>query len=1039
MFSDLSGYTAMTEQLDPEDVKQIVGTIYGEAARIVAKYDRTIEKYIGDAVMAVFGLSQAHEDDPVRAVRAAQEIHKCVEKISPEVEQRIGRALVSHTGINTGLVVTGKMEAEKGIMGVVGDTVNVAARLSDLADAGDILIGTETQAHIERYFVCEEMPSTQLKGKAESVRLFRVTSARERPAVTHRFQGLRAELIGRGVEMALLERAVGRLQDGKASIIAVHGEAGTGKSRLIEEFQAGLPEGQYTWLTSHAHEHAQGIPYYPMIDLLNQAWGIVEDDTPNRVREKIETGIRSLLGDPDAAIPYVGSLYALDYPELRGISPEYWARRLYEASLAIFEAMAVASPMVFCFEDLHWADPSTVDLLRHVLIRFRRPIVTLCTYRPPFRLFAQEDAGEVPGYREIELEPLAATQTEELVQTLLQGGSVPPELIGFVQEKAGGNPFYVEEVLTSLIESRALVQENGHWQFVGLLHDFQVPSTVQGVIAARVDRLERHNRSLLQGASVIGRTFHRQVLGQAIELADNLDDRLSTLEQTNLIRMLTLEPDLEYMFKHALTQEVVYNSLLRSDRKAIHERVGNAMEHLLADRLPEFYETLAFHYKQGLSLHKAVDYLMKSGEKSVNRFALDEAHQFYREAYDLLSTQPDKTEEDIGLLFDLLEKWAIVFYYFGTFDDLVQLLRRHEPLVDTLQDKARQGMFAAWMGWALVFQQRRQEAHRYLLQALALGEEAANPYVIAYACTWLAGSYALLNQFSDGIAHGERAQEVALTMPENPFLYFKSMGMTGFNYSLRGEAMKTREMGRQLMEYGERTGNPRSFMFGSWLLADGFANAGDFPASMASSEKGLYALKDPFYLMHARAIHGIKCVFNGMVDPMLEEAVHLARSQGSNFLVHWWGGFLGLGRIMEGRMAEGMQLIEEAARTSLANADPAIHQLNELIKGKIYLQMVIGPPPPLTVMLKNLGFLLTHLPFAARRAETLLGNAAQFYGENGAYGFRAQVLLDLGLLHRAKKRKEKALACLTEAELLFEKAGAEVFLQQTRDLLAALQ
>src|SRR2546427_603567 len=246
--------------------------------------------------MAVFGLSQAHEDDPVRAVRAAQEIHKCVEKISPEVEQRIGRALVSHTGINTGLVVTGKMDSEKGIMGVVGDTVNVAARLSDLADAGEILIGPETQA--------------------------------------------------------------------------------------------GLPEGQYTWLTSHAHEHAQGIPYYPVIDLLNRAWGIVEDDTPSRVREKIETGIRSLLQDPNAAIPYVGNLYALDYPELRGISPEYWARRLYEASLAIFEAMAVASPMVFCFEDLHWADPSTMELLRHVLTHLRRPAVTLCTYRPPFRLFA---------------------------------------------------------------------------------------------------------------------------------------------------------------------------------------------------------------------------------------------------------------------------------------------------------------------------------------------------------------------------------------------------------------------------------------------------------------------------------------------------------------------------------------------------------------------------------------------------------------------------------------------------------------------------
>jgi hypothetical protein len=275
-------------------------------------------------------------------------------------------------------------------------------------------------------------------------------------------------------------------------------------------------------------------------------------------------------------------------------------------------------------------------------------------------------------------------------------------------------------------------------------------------------------------------------------------------------------------------------------------------------------------------------------------------------------------------------------------------------------------------------------------------------------------------------------------MPEDHYLYFKSLGMIGYTNYFMGEGVKTREVGRRLLDYGQRQGNPRSIFFGYWMISWGDANAGKLALAMPSSAKGIGVTKDPMYLLWAQAVHGINCLLNGSVEPELELAVNKSCRVGAELTTNLWGGFLGLGRIIQGRMAEGMKMIEEGSRKSQENGDPWAHHLLEYIKGKVYLQMVIGDPPPPVVMVKNLGFLLRHLPFAARRAETLIGQTAAFHREKGSRGHLAQALLDLALLHKAKKRKAKAIACLEEAEPLFEQVGAEDFQQQTRELLAEL-
>ena len=340
LFSDLSGYTAMSEKLDPEEVKEIMSRIFGEIAQVVASYEGFIEKFVGDAVMALFGVPKSHEDDPVRAIKAAREIHDIVETLSPELEKKIGRPISMHSGINTGLVITGKMDMEKGIHGVSGDTINLASRLQGLANKGEILVGQDTYRQAEGYFTFESLEPTLVKGRAEPVQVRKVLSQKEKPVTMHRLSGMRANLIGRKVEMEELREAVANLEKGKGRIFSICGDAGTGKSRLIEEFKATLDLEKIQWIEGHAYAYSQNIPYFPLIDLLNRVFRVEENDTPDAVRDKVESGMERLVGKREDFLPYVGSLYSLDYPEIKAVSPEFWRSSLQGATQAVFAALA---------------------------------------------------------------------------------------------------------------------------------------------------------------------------------------------------------------------------------------------------------------------------------------------------------------------------------------------------------------------------------------------------------------------------------------------------------------------------------------------------------------------------------------------------------------------------------------------------------------------------------------------------------------------------------------------------------------------------
>jgi len=1042
LFSDLTGYTAMSERLDPEEVKNITTHIFDEISKIISKYEGFIEKFAGDAVMALFGATTAHEDDPVRAISAAREIHNFVNSLSPKYEEMIEHPLSMHTGINTGLVVTGEVNLEKGIHGVVGDAINVAARLSDLGKAGEIIVASDTYYQAQGYFDFKKLEPAVIKGKSEPIRVFKVLSAKEQPVKVHRLDGLKAELIGRKVEMNQLADAVHSLKAGKGSAISICGAAGTGKSRLVGDFKDSLNLEEIQWLEGHAYPFSQNIPYYPLRNLLTKALLIEEGDPPEKIKEKVESGISALVGKRDEVVPYIGSLFSLDYPEIENVSPEFWKAQLQKTVQTILSELAQHAPTVICLEDLHWADPSFLELIRMLLSDYRKPILFLCIYRPAISLFTSHQINAMANpYQEIRLQDLSPSESQVMVESLLKSKTIPADLQEFIHAKVEGNPFYIEEVINSLIESKTLVPGSGGWKTTRSIGELDISPTIHGVISGRLDRLDKETKRVLQEASVIGRAFLYEILKKITQIKEHIDTHLSGLERLDLVKTRTIQPDLEYIFKHALTQEVVYNGLLKKERKKIHERIGLVMEQLFIDRLPEFYEALSFHFSQAKSLHKAVDYLVKSGEKSLSRYAVQESHKYYKKAYNLITDKQTKTEKERELLFDLLNKWSLVYYYRGDFKEHTDLLKRHENEADLVSDKEKRGMFYGWLGFILQFRMELADSYRYLQKALKLGEEAESQRVIGYACTWLAYTCAVMDKYEEGYSYWERAVSIAKTIESDTYLYFKSMGAIGHLNSFSGEKKQSFEIGNELLRYGEKYSNIRSQVVGHICIGHSYFADGDLGKAFSSYRKAVNVAEDPFYTQWPRAFVGLCCIMNDQINKA-EEALNEVSSYLQNYGCEIFSPavmpFVGIVLINKGEMSKGLKTIEEIQEYCREKNWGWGIALSEYVLGNLYYQIAYGEKPAMSIVLKNLGFLAKNVPFASKKAENYFNKAIESAKEFGAKGILGQVYLDLGLLHKAKKRNNSAGKCISEAINIFEQIGAEVRLKQAKDALSSL-
>ncbi len=1042
LFSDLTGYTAMSEKLDPEEVKEITSQIFSNISNIIASYDGFIEKYAGDAVMAVFGAPKSHEDDPVRAIIAAREIHQAVNIISPEVEKRIGQSISMHSGINTGLVVTGDVNLERGTHGIAGDTINLAARLSSLAAPEEILIDMDTCRQAEGFFKCEHRETTIVKGKTEPVEVYRVLAQKNKPVTIRRLSGLRADLVGRTVEMGELTSAIKNLMQGRGRVFSICGAAGTGKSRLVEEVKATLDTDKVQWIEGHAYAYSQNIPYFPLIDLLNRLFHINENDPSEKVNEKLESGLESLVANKEDILPYIGKLYSLKYPGIEDISPEHWKSRLQTAVLTILSALAQKAPTVFFLEDLHWADHSFVEIIRRACVEIRHPAIVLCVYRPNFCLLTGHQMSSISKYyHEIQLQDLSLSETHDMLESLLESGSIPSDLKLWVQSKTEGNPFYLEEMVNSLIDTNILIRDNGNWRLEKTIAEADLPSSLHGLISGRLDRLDIQTKRILLEASVIGRDFLYEILQRITTINDRIDDELGHLERLGLIRTRSFQPDLEYMFKHALTQEIAYNGLLRKQRKGIHEKIAQVMESVFHDRLPEFYETLAFHFTRGESTEKAVGYLVKSGEKSLARYAVEEAHQYFKQAYGFFELKKEISETEKTILIDILNSWGYAFYYLGETGNSITLFQKHQPLADTLDDKAKRGMFYVWLGISYFMGGRAEDCYDCLIKSLKLGEKTGNQKVIGYACTWLTWACAELGFFSEGISFGERAQKIAPLFPSDQFLFFKSLGGICYINYFKGDVDTVFKGARRLLDYGDRTANSRSKMFGHWMNAFGHILYGDMDSGLKSCKTAMDTALDPAYPEFAKATLVIIYFLNNQyeeAEKTVRSSLKFTEKQGMEQLTVMVQSCLSPILIARGHMKEGMELLDNVRKILQKNHRRVWYALSEYILGEINSQMATGPRPAFSTMARNIGFLVKSIPFATQKAEKHFKEAINLFKEIGADNFLGQSYLSLGRLHKASKKNDNARQSVLKAIRIFEKCNARKLLKQANKMLDSL-
>jgi len=653
LFSDVSGYTAMTERLDPEEVKEIMSRIFGEIAKVITKYEGFIERFVGDAVMAIFGVPKAHEDEPVRAINAAREIHAAVEALSPHLEERVGQPLSMHTGINTGLVVTGEVDLERGTHGITGDTINSASRLQGLATPGEILVGENTYREAAGIFTFERLRPTMVKGKVEPLQIYKVLRPKEetkdylyRYGLSSRRE-IHSEMVGRDKELHWLETQVVNTCNGQGCVVNITGEAGIGKSRLVAELRKREALKNVAVLEGRAISIGKNLSFHPIIDLLRNWARIRDDESETFAFGRLEAELKNLYPENlDEVLPFIATLTGMKLPAhyaewIKGIEGEALEKLILKSVRELLTRVSEENPVVIVMEDLHWADMSSIELLESLfsLARTHR-ILFVNVFRrgdneTGERIFEFTKKNYPAHHVEIPLQPLDERMSEMLINNVLNIRGFHHPMRAQIVNRAGGNPFFLEEVLRTFIDAGAVVVKNGEFEVTEKMETLSIPRKINDVIVARLDRLDEDTRNLVKIASVVGRSFFYRILTEVANTIEDIDGRLSYLKEIQLIKDRKRMGELEYLFKHALAQEAAYESILHQKRKEMHIKVANSIEQVFGERLHEFYGMLAYHYSKGEDLEKAEEYLVKAGEEALRSSASIEALNYYQEGLNL--------------------------------------------------------------------------------------------------------------------------------------------------------------------------------------------------------------------------------------------------------------------------------------------------------------------------------------------------------------------------------------------------------------------
>ena len=885
LFADLKSSLELLADRDPEEARKIIDPVLNLMMDAVHRYEGTVNQVLGDGVMALFGAPLAHEDHAVRACYAALAMQSEIRRYSQELRRSHGMEVQTRVGLNSGEVVVRAIGNDLSMeYSAVGQTTHLAARMEQLANPGTIRLTAETLRLAEGFVQVTALGPVPVKGLPDPIEVYELTGAL---TLRTRMQASAARgltrFVGRVTELGVLTDALKRAKSGRGEIVALVGEPGVGKSRLVWEFTHSHRTDGWLVLEAGSVSYGKATPYRPLIDLLKVYFQIEDRDSARRIREKIAGKLVTLERALESTLP--AFLSTLNVPfedaEWTALHPSQRRQRILETCKRLVLRESQVQPLVLVFEDLHWIDEETqafLDSLAESLPTAR--LLLVVNYRPEY----QHRWGQKTFYRLVRIDPLPAESAEELLLGLLGTDEALQPLRVLLVERSEGNPFFIEESVRTLVETRALVGERGQYQLASALADIQVPSRVQAVVAARIDRLLPEYKQLLQTAAVIGKDVPYALLRAIADTPESeLRAGLAHLQEAEFLYETALFPDLEYTFKHALTHEVAYSGILQARRHAVHARITDAIETLYKERLGEHLERLCYHAVRGELWEKAHKFLRQAGLKALARSANRDAVNCFEQALDALRRLPegqDNTEQAIDLRVELRS----ALHPLGEFDSVFETLRRAETLALTLGDERREGRVLS-----------------YLAQSFRLAGD--------YPRATMAGQRAL--------RIGETFGDLAIQAPANFHLGQAFFHLGDHNRAAEHHLNNIRALEGDLSK--ERLGMAGfPVVFSQGHLAWALAELGRFPEAIAAWQAAMQLaeeVKHPFSAAFAKYCGGFLYLRKGEPEraiAQLEPGLALCQSMNVRLEVPFVATFLGTAYTLSGRVSDGIALLEQA-------------------------------------------------------------------------------------------------------------------------------
>ncbi len=1029
LFADLKGSLELLADRDPEEARRLLDPVLERMMDAVHRYEGTVNQVMGDGIMALFGAPLAHEDHAVRACYAALDLQAALRRYADEVRRAHGVALQIRVGLNSGEVVVRAIGSDLHMdYTAVGQTTHLAARMEQLASPGSTLLTADTLRLAEGYVEVKPLGPVPVKGLESPVEVFELTGA---GPLRSRLQAAAARgltrFVGRDHELEQLRQALGRAAGGHGQVVAIVGEPGVGKSRLVWEVTHSHRVHGWLILPASSVSYGKATPYLPVIDLLTAYFKVQDRDGHREIREKVTGKLLTLDRAFEPTLPAFLALLdvPVDDPQWEALDPAQRRQRTLEAVKRLLLRESRVQPVLLVFEDLHWIDSETQALLDSLVESAPTArLLLLVNYRPEY----EHRWGSKTYYTQLRLDPLPPESAGALLQALLGDDPALEPLTRLLIERTEGNPFFLEESVRTLVETGILAGERGAYRIARPVETVQVPATVQAVLAARIDRLPPEEKRLLQTASVIGKDVPFALLHAISELAeDALRRDLAHLQAAEFLYEVSLFPELEYTFKHALTHEVAYGSLLQDRRRALHARIVEAIEAFAPARLAEHVEWLAHHAFRGEAWDGAVIYLRQAGAKAFGRSANREAIAYFEQALAALSHLPETRgtrEQAIDLRFDL----RMSLYPLGEVERALGYVSDAEGLARALDDPRRLGWVSVYMGqhsWATGHPtETRAFSQRALRIAEACGDfqlRVAADLYLGLAC-YASGDYrqaiSVLQRVVQAV-EGDRTRERAGLHAFPAVLACSSLVLA---LADRGEFEEGIAHGHEAIRIAEAIDHPYSLAYACRELGRLYESKGDF----------------------------------GQASRLLERALALSRDWTITLLLPGLTGLLGYVNAMLGRPAEGLSLLQQALAAFEARGGGPFDSLLAVRLGEacaledrredalasagraLTLARERGERGVEAWALRLLGEIAAHRqPPDVETAEDYYHQALALAEELGMRPLVAHCHLGLGRLYRRAARPDQAREQLATATTLYREMDMRFWLEQAEAERAA--